>query len=345
MAKAVRASPKPLVDLSISNPTQAGLALPGNLWDAREISVYQPSAQGSRTAREAVARYYEEEFAAGIGVDQVQLCASTSEAYSYCLKLLADAGDEVLIPQPSYPLLEHLLCAEGVVPVAYPVHGAAGEWVLDREYLRRVLTPRTRAIVIVHPNNPTGHFFPREDFAWLQEALPPEAAILSDEVFADYGWQEKGWSYAGAHRTFVLSGLSKICLLPQMKLGWIVMPKDPAIWRAMEFIADTYLSVSALVADMAPVWLERRQEFQAPLRERVNANLPLFPANPAAGWTAIVRGNGGMPEDERVMAMIDRGYWLQPGYYFDLPGQDNYVLSLLTEPGQLREGLRVLNSF
>ncbi len=344
---ACRAATGTLRDLSLSNPTQAGIALPGDLWAAADAQPYRPDARGDAAAREAIAAYYAEEFGIGVDPARVQLCASTSEGYSLCLKLLADPGDEVLIPQPSYPLLEHLLRADGVTPVPYVTHAAAGQWVLDRERLLAALTPRTRAVVLVHPNNPTGHCWSEEDFAWLGAALPEAVAMLSDEVFVDYCWSGAARSFAGRERVFALSGLSKVCALPQMKLGWIVLPDLPAVKAGMEFIADTYLSVSAPVAARAPEWLARRRDFQAPVRRRCEENRVwlgerVWPVE--AGWCAIVPGEGRIEEEERVLRMIEKGYWVQPGFYYDLPLRESYVVSLLTPPEVLREGWEVFTS-
>jgi aspartate/methionine/tyrosine aminotransferase len=338
---ACRAARQPLADLSVSNPTQAGLPPPQGLWADPSSSAYRPSALGDAAAREAIAKYYREQFAIELDPSSIQLCASTSEGYSFCLKLLADPGDEVLIPQPSYPLLEHLLRAEGVAPVPYLTHHAAGQWILDRQRLMDSLTSKTRAVVLVHPNNPTGHSWSAEDLAWLERSLPEPVALLSDEVFLDYTWSGRGETLAGRSRVFCLSGLSKVCAIPQMKLGWIVLPPDPLAREGMEFIADTYLSVSAPIAERAPAWLAQRAELQSPIRERCQENLAFLSPHAlpvAAGWTAIVAGEGSGEEEARVLRMIERGYWLQPGFYYELPLRESYVFSLLTPSEVLRAG-------
>ncbi len=333
----------PIADLSVSNPTRVGLTV------ALELgSRYDPAPAGGIATREAIARYYREEFGVELSPRRIQLCASTSEGYSYCLKLLADPGDEVLIPEPSYPLLEHLIRAEGVVAIPYATHYAAGEWVLDRERLQGAIGPRTKAIVLVHPNNPTGHFWSAEDLEWL----PPQLPRISDEVFADYAWEAPPAPRTlAASGAFCLSGLSKVCALPQMKLGWIVMPEEEHIVRAMEFIGDTYLSVSAPIQEAAPTWLARRDELQAPVKERCRQNLAWLYAQRGlavdrvgAGWCAIVRTSSGGDEEEMAARLIERGFWLHPGYYYDLPMREAWVLSLLTQPERLEAGIGALSA-
>jgi len=328
----------PIVDLSISNPAAAGLPPPLDLWS-------QPAAEKT-DLREAIAEYYQTEFQVKVPTRCIQTCASTSEGYSYCFKLLADPGGEVLIPQPSYPLLAHLIKAEGLEPVEYLIHHAAGQWILDRQYLKSKLTDKTKLMILVHPNNPTGHYWSREDLAWLMLGFPLHLAMISDEVFIDYAWRPHGYprTLVDYGRAFVLSGLSKICALPQMKVGWIVMPDDPRVIQGMELIADTYLSVSAPVAERAPGWLARRVELQAPLRARCLENLSLLSNGVEAGWSAVCEGPGTRDEEAVVLEMLDKGFWIQPGFYYDLPHREAYVVSLLTPTENLKAGLEALSS-
>lgn len=307
--------------------------MPGDLWDG-------PPRPGGLKA--AIAAYYREEFGDEIEEERIQLCASTSEGYSYCFKLLADAGDEILIPRPSYPLLSHLIGAEALRAVEYVTHFAAGQWILDREYLLRQVNERTRAVVVVTPNNPTGHLWTQEDLDWLDAALPENVAIVTDEVFADYRWQGKL-----AHiprRAFRLSGLSKICALPQMKIGWIVLPPVVGVAEAMEFVGDTYLSVSGPIAERAAAWLASRFGFQRPVQERCRENLARLGGGVEAGWVKIAEGPGDRDEESVALEMLERGFWVQPGYFYDLPLRESYVLSLLTPPEDLAAGLEALSS-
>jgi aspartate/methionine/tyrosine aminotransferase len=177
---------------------------------------------------------------------------------------------------------------------------------------------------------------------WLDGALPTEVAIVTDEVFADYRWE--GALAQIPKRAFRLSGLSKICALPQMKIGWIVMPEMDGVAEAMEFVGDTYLSVSGPIAERAPAWLAKRDAFQAPVRNRCLENLARLGNGVEAGWVKIVEGPGDRDEESVALEMLERGFWVQPGYFYDLPMRESYVVSLLTPPEDLEEGLRALNS-
>lgn len=349
-----------IVDLSRSNPTQCGLfaALPdlGGSLAAGASLAYTPQSAGALNIRQSIAAYYAEEFQADLEPSRIILTASTSEGYSYCLKLLANPGEEILIPEPSYPLLRLLIEAEGLIAVPYPLHQAMGEWILDRQYLLQAVTPRTRAIVCVNPNNPTGHFLSATDALWLCECFPA-LAILSDEVFADYVWQplnqhQRSLSALQAPNVFCLSGLSKICALPQMKLGWIVLPPGNEVQQAMEFIADTYLSVSSPVQHAAVDWLTKRSQLQAPVRERCHQNLELLQQYATGGafsllpvqaaWVALLRCHKSREEDEWVLALLEQNIWIQPGFYYDLSGGPHLVFSLLTPPSESMQGLAAI---
>jgi len=288
------------------------------------------------------------------------LTTSTSEAYSYCLKLIADAGDSILIPQPSYPLLQFLIEAEGLQAIPYPIHSAYGQWILDRDYLVKACNQKTRAIVIVLPNNPTGHFLSQDDLLWLAELTRERMWLISDEVFADYCWQpypsqSKSITHLNLQNTFSLSGLSKICALPQMKLGWIVMPNDPVIHKNLELVADTYLSVSSPIQIAAVKWLANRNQFQSPVRRRCVESLDLISVKlkgspwtllpVQAGWSAILKGPSRIEsEEDFIINLLDRGFSAHPGFYYDLPFQPGIVLSLLTRSTDLTEGLNAILS-
>src|SRR5580692_8484991 len=202
----------PVLDLTESNPTRAGLSYPREiveaLADPRALA-YDPQPSGSIEARAAVCRYYADRGHA-VEPEQVLLTASTSEAYAYLFKLLADPGDEVLVPRPSYPLFEYLASMESLRVVPYPLvyHGG---WSIDCDALAAAITERTRAIVLVNPNNPTGSFVKREELRFLQSL---EVPLVSDEVFADYAFGEdanRARSLAGITDclAFSMSGLSK----------------------------------------------------------------------------------------------------------------------------------------
>jgi alanine-synthesizing transaminase len=349
----------PVLDLTESNPTHAGLVYPEEivqvLADPRALR-YDPQPAGLPAAREAVCRYYAD---AGCQIqpDRVLLTASTSEAYAYIFKLLADPGDEVLVPRPSYPLFEFLASMESLRVVSYPLvyHGG---WSIDRHALAAAVTSRTRAIVLVNPNNPTGSFLKRDELRFLQSLGIP---LVSDEVFADYAFAadpQRVPTLAAANETlaFSMSGLSKIAGLPQMKLGWIVVSGPPSV-RAeardkLEWIADTYLSVAAPVQHAAPRLLELGKAIQAQIAARTRANLAwLASAIPAdspcrtlaleGGWYATLQVPRIRREEEWVLDLLDKDNVLvQPGFFYDFESEAFLVLSLLTPPDIFQEGAR-----
>ena len=343
----------PVLDLTESNPGRAGIEFGAGeileaLDDARSIS-YEPDARGLLEAREAVARYQ------GASPDDIVLTASTSEAYSMLFKLLCDPGGEILAPRPSYPLFDYLARLESVEVRHYSLLFHEGWWVEPGEWERRV-TPRTRAIVVVNPNNPTGSYLRRGEVERLSRLCADRGiAIVSDEVFADYRLDpspEIAPTLAGVEDalTFRLGGLSKSCGLPQMKLGWIVVG-GPAATRAaamrrLELIADTYLSVSAPVQHAAARWLARRTPFQERLLSRVRGNLEVLqkfttPPRVEGGWYAIMRLPATRSEEDWVVDLVDRhGVSIQPGYFYDFQTEPFAIVSLLPKPEIFVEGIR-----
>jgi hypothetical protein len=347
------ASGLPILDLTESNPTRCGFAV-----DIEEVLAplhhphaltYEPDPRGLRAAREAVANYYSER-GARLDPDQIFLTASTSEAYSFVFRLLANPGDKILVPQPSYPLFEFLGALNDVEVIPYPLVYADG-WQVDLHALASRCAARARAVLVVHPNNPTGSFLRERERVWIMELCRRQrAALVADEVFADYALATNvgcvtTHAQDGAALTFTLSGLSKICALPQMKLGWVVVNGPPplrqeAIGR-LEVIADTYLSVSAPVAWAAPVWLERRHAIQSQILERVRANLRqlddmLIPGLPvtrlkvAGGWYAILRVPATRSDEEWAAEFLSQdGVSVHPGHFYDFPSDGYLVLSLL----------------
>ena len=297
--------------------------------------------------------------------DRVLLSASTSEAYAFLFKLLCDPGDEVLVPRPGYPLFEFLATLESVRVRAYPF-AHDGEWHLDLAALRSALGPRTRALVVVNPNNPTGAYLKREECDALVALCAERGiALVSDEVFADFALRDDPRRVASVARdgpalAFALGGLSKSCGLPQLKLAWTAVTGPEGLVRdalaRLEVVADTYLSVSTPVQLAAPELLARREELQAPIRERD----PLQPARrcappsapaapprscaPEGGWSAVLRVPATLTEEERVTRLLEeRDVLVHPGYFFDFPAEAYLVLSLLPPPGEFAEGVaRVL---
>ena len=355
-----RRSGAELLDLTVSNPTQAGLHYPEQqiaaaLADPRSL-IYQPHPQGLLQARSAIAERYGGAVAAG----RIVLTASTSEASSYLFKLLCDPGDEVLTPQPSYPLFDFLAELESVRIRRYPLFYDEG-WAIDIAALRKAITPQCRAIVLVNPNNPTGSFLKNAEYIELAQICAAEGlAIISDEVFADFAFEETSerihsLSSRNDVLTFSLNGLSKTAGLPQMKLGWIaVTGPDDAVGEALtrlELIADTFLSVNTPVQTAAAQLLESGDLVRRQIRERTRENLhflrqALKPTmfrvlNAEAGWCAIVQAPVTRSEEQWILGLIeDCGVLVQPGYFYDFQSEPFLVLSLLTPEDVFCEGVR-----
>ena len=356
-----------ILDLTVSNPTQVGLTYPPNVVQAfadERLLRYNPSPLGAREARVAVARYYA---ARGISVEpeRILLTASTSEAYSYLFKLLSDPGDHVLVPHPSYPLFEFLANMESVEVRPYPLV-YEGTWSIDLAALTAALTSRTRAIILVNPNNPTGSYLKRGEFEQLSDLCAAHQIVLiSDEVFSDYAFRddsERVRSLADATNGLVFSmgGLSKAAGLPQMKLGWMVIAgaedqRQKALER-LEWIADTYLSVGTPVQCAASGLLEVGESVQQQIRERTRENLgfvrEVFQATPATvldvegGWSAILRVPSVRSEEEWVLQLLtNHNLLVQPGFFYDFASEAFLVVSLLPALETFRQGISRIRAF
>jgi alanine-synthesizing transaminase len=357
-----RAAGRRLVDLTVSNPTVCGFD-----YDAEAILApfagagaltYDPDPRGMRSAREAVLGYYRDHGAgSGFGVDPdaVVLTTSTSEGYGYLFRLLCDAGDEVLVAQPSYPLFDFLADLEDVRLRTYPLFYDEGWWI-DFAELERRIGPRTKAIVVVHPNNPTGHATGAAERERLQEICARHGlALVVDEVFLDYPLAEDArlTSFAvGPHPvlTFCLSGMSKIAGLPQMKVGWIVGLGPEGVQREamgrLEVIADTFLSMSAPVQMALPAWLRGRKGIQGQILERVRGNLRIAKESRIevlrveAGWSAILRlPQMGGDRDLAEMLLGEVGVVVHPGSFYGIAELGRVVVSLLGFEQEFAEGL------
>jgi alanine-synthesizing transaminase len=357
-----RASGRELFDLTVSNPTACGFsyddkALLSPLAEPAAL-LYEPEPLGMASARDAVAAYYRDA-GADIPRDRICLTTSTSEAYSYLFRLLCDPGDEVLVASPSYPLFDYIARLDDVRLVQYPLlydHG----WLIDLHTLAASITDRTRAIIVVHPNNPTGHFCSASERQALQTLCAERGlALIVDEVFLDYplpGVTAKSFAAeATPALTFVLSGLSKVCALPQMKCSWIANlgphVETAAAMARLEIIADTFLSMNAPVQHALPAWLAGRHTMQEQIRTRMSENttaLDLALAGSAcqrlemdAGWTAVLRVPRTVGGVDFCAAALAGGVVLQPGEFYGLP-EGRAVLSLLTLPETWRKGLALL---
>ena len=356
-----RASGREALDLTESNPTRCGFAydpsLLAALGDARGFA-YDPHPKGLCVAREAVCGYYRQH-GAEVDPGQVILTASTSEGYSFLFRLLCDPGDELLVPAPSYPLFEFLAAIQDVKLVSYPLlydHG----WQIDLHSLAEKITPGTRAILVVHPNNPTGSFVkPAEMDALDSLCRERQVALVADEVFLDFAHNGAiRPSLAGLRRalTFTLSGISKICALPQMKLAWMVVsgPAElaPDALARLDVIADTYLSVSTPLQLALPEFLARRDGIQRQVKERAAANLaeldrqlveqPLVQRlDVEGGWYAILRVPATRPDEDLAIELLERhSVIVHPGHFYDFPGEGYLVVSLITPPGVFAESVQ-----
>jgi hypothetical protein len=351
-----RRSGVPILDLTESNPTAAGFDYPPEVLEAlagpRGL-VYEPAPAGLASARQAVSRYYRAR-GEDVSAERVLLTTSTSESYSYLFKLLCGPGDEILAPRPSYPLFEFLAALESVRVVQYPLR-YHGEWSIDLEALESAVTARSRAVVLVNPNNPTGSFLKQGELERLAALGLP---VISDEVFADYAFgpdERRVASLASLEGVpaFCLSGLSKVSALPQMKLGWIVANRREPYER-LELIADTYLSVSTPVQHALPALLEARIPMQAQIKARLRRNLEFLRASVAGGsaarvldveggWCATLQVPRVKSEEEWALDLLEaRHVLVQPGFFYDFESEAYLVLSLLTREDVFEKGVRRL---
>jgi aspartate/methionine/tyrosine aminotransferase len=353
-----------LLDLTTSNPTRAGLKydaenLLGAFSNDKALD-YDPQSKGLLSAREAVAEYYRQEHDIfQLDPERIILTTSTSEAYSYIFRLLCNADDEILVPKPSYPLFEFLADLQDVRLIPYPLlydHG----WQIDFPSLYKSVTHRTRAVVVVHPNNPTGSFVRGEEVSALSGFCKEYGlAIIADEVFLDYaldGAPRTSFAKNDEVLTFALSGVSKVSGLPQMKLAWMVVngPPDSATdaMSRLEIIADTYLSMSAPIQLAAPVLLDQRKNIQPLLLDRTRENLQELDRAllrqkscqrlaVEGGWYTILRVPVTRSDEELSIELVQRaGVLVHPGHFFDFASEGNLVLSLITASDAFREGVK-----
>ena len=365
-----RAAGLPVIDLTASNPTECGFTYEGEAILAALANpaslTYEPDPRGLLTAREAVCEYYR---ARGdrVSAENIALTTSTSEAYSYAFRLLCNPGDEILVPQPSYPLFDFLADLQDVRLVRYPLlydHG----WQIDFHALQQAITPRTRGVIVVNPNNPTGHFCKPAEITQLNQICAASGlAIIADEVFLDYAWEEstaRSFATNLEAMTFTLSGISKISGLPQMKAAWLVTSGPEATQHEasarLEVMADAYLSINAPIQHALPEFLRQRQAFQSQLRSRAAANLAELDRQLArygeladdasrvdhpqsagicvrlqveGGWYVTLLLPANHSSEDFVMRLLrDHGIYVHPGHYYEFANDRAVVLSLLTPP-------------
>jgi len=357
------ASGQEILDLTVSNPTEAGIRPDAEIVLAAlvnpEAMHYDPQPRGLSGARQAVCHYYRESHDVfDLDPERLILTTSTSEAYSYVFRLLCNPGDEVLVPKPSYPLFEFLAGLADVKLVPYPLlydHG----WQIDFDSLYKTATPQSRAVILVHPNNPTGSYASASETSALNAFCRDYGlALIVDEVFLDYahdGARRDSFVTNADALTFTLSGVSKISALPQMKLAWVATSgPEEAVAEAgarLEIIADTYLSMNTPVQPAAPVLLDQRKQIQPVVVDRLRVNLAeldrLLVDRPSCtrlqvegGWYAVLRVPVlGTDEDLAIDLLRKMGVIVHPGHFYDFPNEGHLVLSLITEPGVFCEGV------
>jgi aspartate/methionine/tyrosine aminotransferase len=362
-----RASGRPILDLTVSNPTEAGIrpdaeAVLAALSNPQAMH-YDPQPRGLLAARQAVCRYYREAHEVDFDPERLILTTSTSAAYSYVFRLLCNPGNEILVPKPSYPLFEFLADLADVKLIPYPLlydHG----WQIDLDSLYKAATAESRAVILVHPNNPTGSYVSIAETSALNTfCRNHKLALIVDEVFLDYA--HDAYSHERALRSsfagnsgalsFTLSGVSKISALPQMKLAWVAAsgPKEMVAEAGarLEIIADTYLSLNAPVQLAADVLLDQRKQVQPIVLDRVRANLAELDRQLAGhpsctrlmvegGWYVVLRVPViGSDEEVAIRSLREASVIVHPGHFYDFPGEGHLVLSLITEPAEFREGI------
>ena len=365
-----RAAGKPLFDLTVSNPTECGFSYENKaILEALSNPAalrYEPNPRGLESARRAVAGYYAGRKEA-VSVEDIFLTTSTSEGYSYAFRTLCNPGDEVLIPSPSYPLFDFLAEIQDVKLVRYPLVYSRGApragndhvWQIDFQALEQAITERTRAIIVVHPNNPTGHFIKPSGMTKLNAICSArQMAIIADEVFLDFALEgDRAASFAANSDalTFTMSGLSKIAGLPQVKAAWLVVSgpgnlKADAAGR-LEVIADTYLSANAPVQLAMPEFIEQRHSFQEQLLHRVRGNLGDLDRHVAGqracsrlavegGWYAVLRVPAIQADEELALELLtSKNVYVHPGHFYDFPSDGFLVVSLITPEAIFSKGI------
>jgi alanine-synthesizing transaminase len=354
-------------DLTAGDPTTQGIEHPRDLGDLLSRSVpahYRASSRGLPLAREALAEWLRERAGGPVDADDLFLTTSTSEAYSWLFKILCDPGDPILRFLPSYPLLDHLAELESVRLLDFPLQREARRWRIPFDHDLEQAVASVRAVVVIHPNNPTGHYLSEPEMRELSAlASAGDTAVISDEVFHEFGIEaDPGQRTAAAMDclTFSLGGLSKSCALPHWKLGWIrIRGPEEAKARAIEaldLVADTFLSPSAIVQQALPELLSLSDSIRTQIVNRARENLRTIDAAlsdlPAlerdsveGGWSAVLRVPRLEGEEEIAIDLLDRGVLVHPGFLYDFPSEGRIVVSLIVKPETMREGLARLAEY
>jgi alanine-synthesizing transaminase len=363
-----RAAGMEVLDLSVSNPTRAGLPYDEAILQALvqpEALDYDPQPKGLLSARHAVARYYHDAHDIyGVDPESFILTTSTSEAYSYVFRLLCNTEDEILVPKPSYPLFEFLADLQDVKLVSYPLLYHDG-WQIDFTSLYKAVNHRTRGVVVVHPNNPTGSYVTATEIDELNRfCVEYNLALIVDEVFLDYahdGAARSSFVVNEPALTFTLSGISKISGLPQMKVAWLAAsgPEErrrEALAR-LEVIADTYLSMNAPLQLATPALLDQRKHIQPLLLDRIRSNVRELDRQLShqktcerlrvdGGWYAVLRVPALQSDEDLAIDLLRKvAVLVHPGHFYDFPKDGYLVVSLITPTDLFREGIsRILSA-
>ncbi len=359
----LRENKTPLIDLTESNPTHCGYRYPGKdilnaLVDDRNL-LYQPLPEGMVDARKVIQKYYQNK-GVEVALENIILTSSTSEAYSFLFKLLTDAGDSVLFPEPSYPLFESLVDLHDIQMDRY-VLNYDQQWAIDFDSLND-LNSKTKAIVLVNPNNPTGSFIKENDLRELNKICKKEnLTIVSDEVFWDFGFEGNSSEKVSLVNneevlTFVLGGISKTLALPQMKLAWIIVSGPTDVVRQalnrLEIIADIYLSVSTPIQNALDKWFKVKEDIQIQIRERVRENWSIIQSLSGdmsccqvlpteGGWYAVLEIHKPCDEEKLVITLLEKDHvFVHPGYFFDFKREAFLVISLLPTAEVIKEGFK-----
>jgi alanine-synthesizing transaminase len=367
----LRANGTPLLDLTASNPTLCNFHYEStailSAFQNPAALTYDPQPKGTLAARREVARYYLDDHQTIVDHESLFLTTSSSEAYSYAFRLLCNPGDELLLPKPSYPLFEFLAGLQDIRLVPYSLAYAHG-WFIDFQSLENAITPRTRAILLVHPNNPTGSYVQPEELTRLNALCKKHNLdLIVDEVFLDFPFNSpprKTFASNNEVLTFTLSGLSKISALPQMKIAWLAVTGPDSQLRPtldrLEIIADTFLSLSAPAQAALPTLLAQRHSLRPQLLARIRENRAHLQSqlcshsacellHADAGWYAVLRyaansSTHASDEDLAIHLLRHHQVLLHPGHFYDFPSNGYLVLSLITPPIDFREGVQKLLS-
>lgn len=350
----IKNSSKSFIDLTISNPTKAAFDYPDRFYkelSKEENLIYDPLPGGTENAKQAVVEYYRQ-IGVSVSTNQILLTASTSEAYSFLFRLLAEPNDSILFPRPSYPLFSYLAEINDVHLVYYNLNYES-KWVLGE--LNEEITDSFKAMCVVNPNNPTSSYIKANELRRINEYCRcHNLTLIADEVFYDYKLDSTDELISLANNdevlTFVLGGLSKTLGLPQMKLSWILM-NGPAkaveeAKEKLEIIADTFLSVNTPVQNCLAQWLESRAKFQSQILERIKSNLQMAKSQldcltTEGGWYLNIKIDSKLDEEKFVLKLLEeKSVYVHPGFYYDYPDNGYLVLSLLTPSEQFSEGIK-----